>query len=264
MLAVALATKAASGPTAGPAATTLSNPSVAGIVASPVTPRSLPASPPTGLPPRNPNAAPFPAPPTFALPAGETVLAPPGPSPAVVTLSLPDGWHRAGTTVVLKPSSAKGADLSVGAWQVRQVDTFACRWASQPRADAASMSTAEALAQELSQWWGQDPGNLPYWNSPLAPLASKPKDTTFAGHPAWSLQILVPSGLDLAECDGGQLVLWEAANGEVRTGLPGELHELWVIDAAGGPIVIDFTSSATAPPKELAELEAIIGSIEIR
>lgn len=234
-----------------------------------VAPRSsLPAStaqaPGAVAPTRNPSAEPLPVLPAFDWPAGEVRLVPPGPAPTAVTLTLPDGWSRAGTTMVMKRSGTSGgASVSLSAWQVRQVDTFACRWSSQPRSDVASSDPTATMAQALSSWWGQDPRDPPASNAAIAPLASTPRVTSFAGQAAWSLDVLIPRGLDLTECDGGQLILWEAANGDVRIALPGELHHLWVVDVPGGPIVLDATSSAAASQADRFELQEVIGSIVI-
>jgi hypothetical protein len=251
-------------PTVAPNASLTPARSPAAVVST-LSPAASPtAAPEAVLPTRNAAAEPLSTLPAFDRPAGEARLVPPGPAAAAITLTLPDGWSRAGTTMVLKRSGdAGGPVVSLSAWQVRQVDTFACRWSSQPRSIEASTDPTATQAHALSSWWGQDPRDPPTSNAPVAPLASTPRVTSFAGHSAWSLEVLVPLGLDLAQCDGGQLVLWEAANGDVRTGLPGELHHLWVVDVPGGPIVVDATSSPKASPTDRFELEVIIGSIYV-
>src|SRR4029077_12883893 len=118
----------------------------------------------------------------------------------------------------------------------------------------ALMRTAEGQAEALSAWWGQDPGALPYWNSKIAPLATKPRPVKIQGYPAWSLQVLIPSGLDLTQCDAGQLILWETATRDVRSSVPGEFHRLWVVDVDGESIVIDAASSLVTSSRDAAEL----------
>ena len=121
-----------------------------------------------------------------------------------------------------------------------------------------------AQAQALSSWWGQDPGEPPVSNSGIAPLASKPQQTTIAGYPAWYVEVLIPTALDFAQCDGGQLVLWDATNGAARYSLgASEVNRLWVVDAGSGPIVIDAGLSLTASGSQRAELQAVIDSIAI-
>ena len=61
--------------------------------------------------------------------------------------------------------------------------------------------------------------------------------------PAWYVEVLVPSVFDFSQCDGGQLVLWQAVGGDVRYALgPGELDRLWVVEVDGTPIVVDAAS----------------------
>lgn len=101
-------------------------------------------------------------------------------------------------------------------------------------------------------------------NAAISPLATKPERTTLGGYPAWYLEVLIPTNLDLAECDGGQLILWHAATGEARRSLgPGELSSLWVIDVKGGPIVIDASISLAGASDYAEELDAVVASIVI-
>jgi hypothetical protein len=103
----------------------------------------------------------------------------------------------------------------------------------------------------------------PKSNAGIAPIATMPRSTTLWGYPAWSLEVLIPSGFDLTACDGGQLVLWDSGNGQVRASLgPGELSRLWVVDVDGEPIVID-AASVGASSDDLAELQAVIDSVVI-
>ena len=79
-------------------------------------------------------------------------------------------------------------------------------------------------------------------NATIAPIATKPRATTLGGHPAWYVEVLVPSVFDFGQCDGGQLVLWQTADGDVRYALgPGELDRLWVVD-------IDTTRRSSSMP----------------
>lgn len=101
-------------------------------------------------------------------------------------------------------------------------------------------------------------------NSRISPLASKPQLATIQGYPAWYLEVLIPSTLDLTECDGGQLILWDTANGEVRYSLgPGEHHRLWVVDVDGEVIVIDAALPLASSSADTTELNAVIESVAI-
>jgi hypothetical protein len=259
-LLVKQAAPSASEPTAGP----IPEPSGAEAVTSSVLPVVAITSPSQGAPSRNPTVTPYP---TFlAVPAeaGVTRLIPAGPTPVRLTISLPEGWKKASDAMYVKFGGVAPAGLSIGAWHLQDVNTVPCRWSSHEFADPPLMRTAQGQAEALSDWWGQDPGMLPYWNSPIAPIARKPQPTRIQGYAAWYVEVLIPSRLDLTECDAGQLVLWDTANGDARVSLgPGEIHRLWVVDVDSGPIVIDATSFHATSPADATELQAVIDSIAI-
>jgi hypothetical protein len=266
VLAVALLTKQAA--PASPTSPTLGvrpPPSTAGPGASSgVVAVGPTAAAPTIEPPaRNPAAQPRPTYPAVPIDAGTTHLRPSGPVPVDVSVDLPAGWDRSSDGMVVRPD-AVGVPLSVGAWRLGHVYTFPCRWSGAAYADASLLGSADGQAVALASWWGQDPGTTPLSNSGIAPLASRPLQTTFAGYPAWYVEVLIPTRLDLAACDGGQLILWDATNGDVRYTLgPSEVNRLWVVDLTTGPIVIDAGLSLAASGSQRAELQAVIDSIVI-
>jgi hypothetical protein len=188
-----------------------------------------------------------------------------GLSTARLTITLPIGWQQAGAGLFVKPDAAEPVGLSIGAYSVAHVNTFPCRWASGAYTDTAYPRTAEGQALSLSAFWGQDPNSTPFFsNSTIAPIATKPLQTTIGDAPAWALQILIPSVLDFTSCDAGEVVLWETADGGVRLGRgPGEIDRLWVIEAAGGPIVIDAALPLLASPSQEAQLQTVVDSISV-
>jgi hypothetical protein len=199
----------------------------------------------------------------MGVPAGTTELMRTGPTALRVTVSLPPGWQKVGGAVYESGRGAPGSGLSIGAWRLRHVFVYPCRWASQEFADAQLMRTAEGQAEALSSWWGQDPSLLPYWNSSIAPIARTPRPASFEGYPGWYVEVLIPSGFDLSQCDGGQLILWGGTNGDTRMSVPGELDRLWVVDVNGDPIVIDAASSSVASAADTAAIERVVDSIAI-
>ena len=211
----------------------------------------------------NPTATKHPTYAAVAVDPGPIQLVPAGLTQARLTMTVPEGWRKSGDAMYSKPNAESPVDLSIGAWSLLHVETFPCRWSSDVYADASLMRTAEGQAEALSAWWGQDPGQLPYWNSEIAPLATKPQPTTFHDFPAWSLQVLIPRGFDLAKCDAGQLILWETSTGDVRFSLPGELHRLWLVDAHGELITIDAAASSGTTSADEAEIQSIVDSLVI-
>jgi hypothetical protein len=219
-----------------------------------------PAPTTTDPPSLNPVVSPYPTPAFVPLEAGRTELLPAGKNPRL-TIDLPVGWAKAGATTYVRLDTTP-VPLSISAWRLRRVNTFPCRWSAGAFADRSLMESAEGQARALSSWWGQDPGSSPLTNSAIAPLASTPVQTTMLGWQAWSLEILIPTGLDFSHCDGGQLILWDSSDANARYSLgPSEVNRIWVIDIDRGPIVIDAGLSLTASASLKAELQAIIDSL---
>lgn len=237
-------------------------PSSAQVLAPSDVPRFVPVrSQPTGPPDRDPTATPYPTDLAEPVPAGRTELVPAGSTGVRVTITLPAGWQRIDESLLVKPSPNGPVGLSISAWSLRHVNVYPCRWSGDTFADEGLMGFARGQAQALSSWWGQDPLMPPNSNAPIAPIATKPEAMTFRGYPAWSLEVLVPSRLDLAGCDAGQFVLWDAATGQARMSVPGELNRLWVVDVDNIPIVLDAGAPLDASAGERAELQAIVDSI---
>jgi hypothetical protein len=218
-----------------------------------------------GAPARDPTARPYPMFVAVSVHAGKTHLIPAGPTPVQLTVNLPGGWEGASPNLYLKRDPSGPVGLSIGAYSVQHVNTFPCRWASQAYTETPHPLTAAGLALALSAFWGQDPNQVPFFsNSTIAPISSRPIQTTIGGHSAWYVDVLIPSTLDFSQCDADQLVLWESADGSVRYGLgPGEIDRLWVVDVHGGPVVIDAALPLLASASDTAELQAVIDSVRI-
>lgn len=263
VLAVALLTKATE-PTARAPIIVHLPPSPFGFVTASAQPATLAGPfPTTGAPSRNPAATPYPTFATVPAKAGRAQLVLAGPTSIRMSVTLPAGWAKAGDAMYVKPGVVP-VPLSIGAWRLQDVNIVPCRWSSQDHADPPLMRSAEGQAEALSSWWGQDPRMPPESNATIAPLASKPQPVTFHGHDAWSVEVLIPSGLDLTECDGDQLVLWDTATGDVRYALgPGEVNRLWVIDVDGGPIVVGAASFVGMSTDDATELQAVVDSVTI-
>jgi hypothetical protein len=222
-------------------------------------------SDPAGPPDRDPTARPHP---TFvAVPtaAGPTRLVPAGSAAVSAEVTLPDGWARASAAMYVRRASPGQVGLSIGAWTVQHVNRFPCRWTTPAFSDQLFDRTAAGQAQALAAWWGQDP-NAPFSsNATIAPIATGPRATTLGGYPAWYVEVLVPSVFDFSQCDGGQLVLWQTADGDVRYALgPGELDRLWVVDIDDTPIVIDASLPVMATSADETALQRIVDSIAIK
>lgn len=245
-------------------ATPTSSPGIAATVPATAVAQAAPVTvSAVGPPARDPTARRYPTLVGRNVPAGEKTLIP-GPTPVRVTVHLPTGWEAAGPSMYRKQASGGPVGLSIGAYSIQRVNTFPCRWASQAYTDIPDPQTAAGLASALSAFWGQDPDQVSFSNSTIAPISSRPRSIAIGGHSALYLEVLIPSVLDFRQCDAGQLVLWEAADGSVRYGLgPGEIDRLWVVDTHDAPVVIDAALPVLASPSDIAELQAVIDSVTI-
>jgi hypothetical protein len=115
----------------------------------------------------------------------------------------------------------------------------------------------------------------------LAPfrVTSPPKDVTIYGYSGKHLELTVPDlpvegeGDDrrFTECVGGNLKSWVAAidttpgdafygyNGE-----PGRTEEFWILDIEGTRLMIEANWSPASPREDVAEMHAILDTIEIK
>ncbi|MBA3235096.1 MAG: hypothetical protein H0T59_03755 [Chloroflexi bacterium] len=238
------------------------------VVATPV-PDSQPLETPTPTPgpaARDPTVTPKPSFESIQVTAGQKRLARDLPAPIRLTAIFGRGWRRAGPSMFVKPNAVGSVGLSIGAWRIEHVNLYPCRWSEEAYTDTQFDATPEGLANALASWWGQDRNLAPLnTNSKIAPIASQPQPFLFHGHPSWYVEVLVPTTLDLTECDGDQLVLWQSTNGDARYALgSGELLQLWVIEIDGKLVVIGAGSSLIAPSEERAELQEVIDSLVIK
>jgi hypothetical protein len=114
----------------------------------------------------------------------------------------------------------------------------------------------------------------------LAPfrVTSPPKDVTIYGYSGKHLELAVPDlpvegqGDDrhFARCINGNLKSWVGAidtePGDAFYGYnaePGRTEEFWILDVDGTRLVIEANWSPASPRKDVAELRAILDSIQI-
>jgi hypothetical protein len=119
----------------------------------------------------------------------------------------------------------------------------------------------------------------------LAPfrVTSPPKDVTIYGYSGKHLELTVPdmpfefrrTGTLFAECTGFDwhrryLMSWITPLLVARGGYafygytaPGATEELWILDVEGTRLVISAVRSPGSPRKDLAEMRAILDSIQI-
>jgi hypothetical protein len=263
-LGAAVLTKQATSVVSVPVPSAVAQASTAAATAPSPTSSDPTASEPADPPARDPTARPYPTIVAVPAPAGTTRLIPAGSLPVSAEVSLPADWARASAAMYVSPASKGQVGQSISAWTVQHVNLFPCRWSTPAFSDELFDRTAEGQAQALGAWWGQDPSAPFSSNATIAPIGTKPRATTLGGYPAWYVEVLVPSVFDFSQCDGGQLVLWQTADGHVRYAEGrGELDRVWVVDIHGTPIVIDASLPVMASSADEAALQRIVDSIAI-
>lgn len=263
LVAVAIVTGQAA-PTPGPTPRPAASPTAAAATTSPAVTLAPDVGTALLVPARDPAATAVPPPALTPADAGPVDLVATGAPGIRVTVTVPEGWSRAGDAAVVLPDAAGGASVSLSAWVIEDVFAFPCRWASGEVVDPELLATAAGQAEALSAWWGQVPGSPPNTNAAIAPIAIRPTPGSIAGRSAWSVEVLIRRQFEFEVCDGDQLQLWRAVDGTVRaTTERGQLHRLWALDLDGRVLVIDATSSTSAAIDDQTALLRVISSMSI-
>jgi hypothetical protein len=105
-------------------------------------------------------------------------------------------------------------------------------------------------------------------------VLAAPREITLAGYAGEHLALRVPDlayepGLGFTACNGGSLYGWRAPTGRDRSPTryyqgPGQELDLWVLDVDGSRLLIEATRFPDSPASDVAELHAILDSLEIR
>ena len=211
---------------------------------------------------------------------------------ARVSFDLPAGWTGFGDSLegpgwaILKGEASSPGGMAMAPWAVDRFYLDPCHTiGAEARDESVAVSYTDGFDQAgidnmnsdrgLGRLWGgwADDTSLPPHAgiAPTSPTATKPVIIQLAGLDGWYMAVRTPTDLDIAACDTGRYILWgDTGGGQRYVQGPGQLDRLWVVDVDGSdaqsrtePLVIDAASQAGASPADLAELQAIIDSIEI-
>lgn len=167
-------------------------------------------------------------------------------APIDLTLTVPAGWNQDGLGVLKNPDSDTG--LSLQAWVVTQVYTDTCAAEGQLVPIGPSV---DDLVNALEALGGAE--------------VSPPVESMVGGSPAKRVDISFSETMNLGDCRVPALQVWKDAEDEnYNAGVPGSSQSIYVLDADGQTVaIVTGGTTTTASASDLAELEAIMASIQI-
>lgn len=165
-----------------------------------------------------------------------------------IAITVPDGWFNYDGWAVQKGRHLP-PPVFVTFWDVAGVYPTPCKWAGkalvQPGRDVNGL--ASALAKQ------------PLRN------ATAPTATTLAGYRGRYLELSVPMGIEIDDCDEGSFESW-TANGwssDRYQQEPGQVDRIWILDVDGQRLVVDASYLPEATASDRAELERVVNSIQL-
>jgi hypothetical protein len=143
-------------------------------------------------------------------------------------------------------------DIAFSIWIVGNVFADSCHWRGSELEPAVG-PTIDDLATALAAQAGRS--------------GSSPTDVTVGGYAGKKVELSVPSNLDPATCDGGDLRTWiPAGNANGYGGHvygSGQKNSVYILDVAGERLVLDTMYLPGTSDANLAELAQLMDSIRI-
>lgn len=179
------------------------------------------------------------------------------------TVTVPEGWEwfydivwsDLGVPGTYRDVGGPG-EVAFGWWEVANVFADPCHW-KDSLADPPVGPTVDDLATALVAQVGRN--------------GFGPTDVVLGGYPAKRIELSVPAHLDVATCDQGVYREWLGTGESLsvnpedfsQTNIPGQIRVLYILDIDGTRFVMNTWHHAESSEQDLAELEAMLGSIVI-
>jgi hypothetical protein len=160
-----------------------------------------------------------------------------------VTMDVPSGYDGSGHFVIFK-----GPGQGISTWLVGNVYADPCHSDSTLLDPPVGSSVDDLVAALENQ--RQHP-------------ASTPTHVTLDGFSGKYMEMTVPAGVNLADCDHGEFRTWTHPRGGQRSLEPGQRDLLWIVDVDGVTLVIDAALGAKTSQQDRAERTQIVESAQI-
>lgn len=161
----------------------------------------------------------------------------------VITMKLLDGYG--GDDVVFGSDGGQGISI----WAVGNVFANPCH-SNDTLLDPPIDSSVDGLVAGLASQKGHP--------------ATTPTDVEVDGYAGKYMEMKVPAGIDVADCDHGRFRTWISPDGGARyVEQPGQRDMLWIVDVDGSRLVIDAALGPDTTQRDRADRIQMVESINI-
>jgi hypothetical protein len=224
---------------------------VAGINILPRTGTGPGAVPPSPSPTASPSATPQPTvaqvPSSGPIEAGTYVVTD---GQSAIRITIPAGWTAADGGLDIRKNRDQPDEVMFAVWRP-DIHVFADACATGNPPPSTGPSADDLVAALRAQ---------------VNSAVSEPSEITIGGRPGLLLQVGIPEGFDMAGCTDGIVRVWSNSTDqnlaftEGGNGRPGT--SVYIVQAASGRFVFGTGREPQTTAADLAELQAIIGSIQ--
>ena len=160
----------------------------------------------------------------------------------VITMELLDGYE--GDDVVFGSDDGQG----ISTWAVDNVFANPCH-SNNTLLDPPIDSSVDGLVTGLASQKGHP--------------ATTPTDVEVDGYAGMYMEMTVPAGIDVADCDHGEFRTWADPSGCCRYLQAGQRDLLWILDVEGNRLVIDAALGPQTTEQDRADRIQMVESIRI-
>ena len=160
----------------------------------------------------------------------------------VITMKLLDGYE--GDDVVFGSDGGQG----ISTWAVRNVFAHPCH-SNNTLLDPPIDSSVDGLVGGLASQKGH--------------ASTTPTDVEMDGYAGTYMEMTVPAGIDVADCDHGEFRTWAPPHGCCRDLEAGQRDLLWIVDVDGNRLVIDAALGPQTTDQDRADRIHMVKSIQI-